>query len=133
NPYPPEILTSFWQERNPGTATVAVVGAGDPAATLRTIVASLDRDVPLYDVASMDERLESSMWAMRLFGGTFVVFGISAIILAAIGLYAVMAFSVSRRSRELGIRLALGATRARLLRMICAQASLTIGVGMTIG
>jgi len=133
NPYPPEILTSFWQERNPGTATVAVVGAVDPAATLRTIVASLDRDVPLYDVASMDERLESSMWAMRLFGGTFVVFGISAIILAAIGLYAVMAFSVSRRSRELGIRLALGATRARLLRMICAQASLTIGVGMTIG
>ena len=133
NPYPAEVLTSFWQERNPATATVAVIGPADPAAMLRTIVGSLERDVPLYDVASMDDRISSSMWAVRLFGGTFVVFGIAAIILAAIGLYAVMAFSVSRRSRELGIRLALGATRARLMRMICAQASITIGIGMTTG
>lgn len=133
NPYPPEVVTSFWQEQNPSSATIAIVGPGDGAATLRKIVASLDPEVPLYDVASMDERLTSSMWAMHLFGGTFVVFGIAAIILAAIGLYAVMAFSVSRRSRELGIRLALGATRARLMRMICAQASTTIGIGMTTG
>lgn len=133
NPYPPEVLTSFWQERGPSSAAIALIGADDGVATLRTLVTSLDADTPLYDVASMDARLDASMWALRLFGGTFVVFGICAIVLAAIGLYAVMAFSVSRRSRELGIRLALGATRARLIRMICAQASKTVGAGMLAG
>ena len=132
-PYPPEVLTSFWQERNPSSATIALSGSGDVVAELRAAVASRDPDVPLYDVRSVDAQLAQSMWPMRLFGGTFIVFGIASIVLAAIGLYAVIAFSVSRRTREFGIRLALGATRVDVVRMICAQAGVTVGVGMAVG
>jgi putative ABC transport system permease protein len=132
-PYPPEVLTSFWQERNPASATIAISGSGDVVATLRAAVASLDPDVPLYDVRSVDAQLAQSMWPMRLFGGTFIMFGVASIVLAAIGLYAVIAFSVSRRTREFGIRLALGATRVDVVRMIFAQASVTIGIGVVAG
>jgi putative ABC transport system permease protein len=132
-PRPPEVLTAFRQQRNPSSGTIAINGSGDVVAALRAAVAALDADVPLYDVRSLDAQLAASMWPMRLFGGTFVMFGIASIVLAAIGLYAVIAFSVSRRTRELGIRLALGATRADLVRMICGEASVTIGIGMVAG
>jgi ABC-type antimicrobial peptide transport system permease subunit len=81
----------------------------------------------------MDALLARDAWPMRVLGGSFVMFGISALVLAAIGLYAVMAFSVSRRVRELGVRLALGATRFDVIRMIVRQAAVTIGLGMSIG
>jgi predicted permease len=133
NRYPAEVLTAFRQGRSPSTVSIAMVGGADPVAALRKIVGALDADLPIYDVASVDARLARSAWPMRVFGGTFVTFGIAAIVLAAIGLYAVMAFSVSRRVRELGIRLALGATRFDVVRMICAQASVTIAGGMVVG
>ncbi|HEY4305199.1 MAG TPA: ABC transporter permease [Gemmatimonadaceae bacterium] len=132
-PYPPEVLTSFWQERNPSSATIAIDGSDDVIASLRTAIAALDPELPLYDVRSVDAQLTQAAWPMRLFGGTFVMFGVASIVLAAIGLYAVIAFAVSRRTREFGIRLALGATRADVVRMICTQASVTIGIGVAIG
>jgi predicted permease len=133
NPYPQELVTSFWQDRSASSASVSVLGDGDVIAALRETVTALDAETPLYDAMSVDAMVARSAWPMRLFGGTFVVFGVAAIALAAIGLYAVMAFSVSRRVRELGIRIALGATRGGIVRMICAQASLTIGLGMGVG
>jgi len=130
--FPAEVLTAYRQEPSQSSVEVVMVG-NEAAATLRKLVASLDPEAPVYDVSSLDEALAQSMWHVRLFGGTFVAFGILAIVLAAIGLYAVMAFSVTRRVREIGIRLALGATRADVVRMIFRGASLTIGVGMTAG
>jgi predicted permease len=132
NAFPAEVLTAYRQEPARSSAVVAMVG-DDAVASLRKLVASLDAEAPVYDVASLDTALTQSLWHMRLFGGTFVVFGVLAIVLAAIGLYAVMAFSVSRRVREIGIRLALGASRVDVVRMIFRGAALTIGVGMTAG
>jgi ABC-type antimicrobial peptide transport system permease subunit len=132
NPFPAEVLTAFRQEPVASSAVVAMTG-DDAPASLRKLVASLDPEAPVYAVSSLDVALAQSLWPMRLFGGTFVVFGILAIVLAAIGLYAVMAFSVSRRVREIGIRLALGATRVDVVRMIFRGAAVTIGVGMTAG
>ena len=64
---------------------------------------------------------------------TFVIFGVVSLLLAAIGLYAVMAFSVSRRVREIGIRLALGAKAGGVVRLICRQGGKQIVIGMSIG
>jgi ABC-type antimicrobial peptide transport system permease subunit len=63
----------------------------------------------------------------------FVIFGFVSLVLAAIGLYAVMAFSVSRRVREMGIRMALGATAANVIRLVCGQGAKQVLVGMSLG
>jgi ABC-type antimicrobial peptide transport system permease subunit len=132
NHYPPEVLTAFTQADEP-TATIALRGAAANAATLRRTVATLDPDVPVYATAMMDELFAQSSWPVRVFGTMFVIFGIASLVLAAIGLYAVMAFSVSRRVREMGIRLALGATRGAVIRLVCRQGATQVVLGMTIG
>ncbi|MDQ3998027.1 MAG: ADOP family duplicated permease, partial [Gemmatimonadota bacterium] len=106
DPWPPEVLTAFWQARDLSSASIAVRGAGGAAtaAPIRRIVAALDPEAPVYGVASMADVLARPLWALRVLGTMFVVFGVVSLALAAIGLYAVMAFSVSRRTRELGIR-----------------------------
>src|SRR5919107_2014728 len=81
----------------------------------------------------MDEAIARNVWHIRVFGGLFMVFGVAALLLAAIGLYAVMAFSVSRRSREVGIRIALGARTAHVLGLVFRQGVMQLGVGLTLG
>ena len=100
---------------------------------VRRIVATLDADVPVSRVSSMEALMAQSMWAMRVFGGLFVVFGLVALTLAAIGLYAVMAFSVSRRVREMGVRIALGATNGDVVRLVCSQGARQIAIGLLLG
>ena len=81
----------------------------------------------------MSETVERSVWHIRVFGGLFMVFGVAALLLAAIGLYAVMAFSVSRRAREVGIRIALGARTSDVLRLVFRQGIIQLAIGMTLG
>ena len=81
----------------------------------------------------MDEAIAKNVWHVRVFGGLFMAFGIAALLLAAIGLYAVMAFSVSRRAREVGIRIALGARTAHVLVLVFRTGLIQLGVGMTLG
>jgi putative ABC transport system permease protein len=100
---------------------------------VRAMVASLDRDIPIYNVSAFDDVIASNVWHIRVFGGLFMVFGFAALLLAAIGLYAVMAFSVSRRAREVGIRIALGARTSHVLRLVFRQGIIQLGIGMTLG
>jgi putative ABC transport system permease protein len=100
---------------------------------VRTIVTALNRDIPIYWVYSMTEALARPLWFIRVFGTMFMLFGFVALFLAAIGLYAVMAFSVSRRTREVGIRMALGADAAHVLGMVLRQGIVQLGVGMAAG
>ena len=100
---------------------------------VRAAVASLDPDVPIFEVLSMTETVDRSVWHIRVFGGLFMAFGVAALLLAAIGLYAVMAFSVSRRVREVGIRIALGARTADVLRLVFRQGIIQLAIGMTLG
>jgi ABC-type antimicrobial peptide transport system permease subunit len=133
--YPPEVLTAYWQQRRTSSASIALRGPASTAnaTSVRKVVAALDPDVPVYSVAAMDEVLYQPTWPLRLFGTMFVIFGIVSLVLAAIGLYAVMAFSVSRRVREMGIRMALGATAANVVTLICRQGATQVLVGMGIG
>jgi ABC-type antimicrobial peptide transport system permease subunit len=100
---------------------------------VREAVASLDADLPIYWVYTMRQQLERSLWFVRVFGTMFMIFGIIALFLAGIGLYAVMAFSVSRRTREVGIRMALGAKTRDVVRLIFGQGMLQLTIGLSVG
>ena len=117
-------------------ASIAVATGGPPmglTASVRDAVASLDPDIPIYWTYSMKEALARPLWFIRVFGTMFMIFGFIALFLASIGLYAVMAFSVSRRTREVGIRMALGARGADVVRMIFRQGLWQLGVGLVAG
>jgi putative ABC transport system permease protein len=133
--FPPEALTPYWQERRTPSVSIALRGPASVAnaTSVRKAVAALDPDVPIYSLAAMDEVLYQPTWPLRLFGTMFVIFGIVSLVLAAIGLYAVMTFSVSRRVREMGIRMALGASAGNVVRLICRQGAKQIVVGMALG
>jgi predicted permease len=100
---------------------------------IRATVAALNADIPIYWVYPMKTAIEKNLWHIRVFGGLFMAFGFAALLLAGIGLYAVMAFSVSRRAREVGIRIALGARTSHVLRLVFRQGIIQLAVGITLG
>ncbi|MFQ5702715.1 MAG: ABC transporter permease [Gemmatimonadales bacterium] len=109
---------------------------GDPlnaASQLRTIVANVDPDIPVNQVNTLDKRIRDASLDFVIIGGMFATFGVVALILASIGLYAVMASSVSRRRSEVGIRMALGANGGRIIGLILQQGVKPVGVGMVVG
>jgi predicted permease len=135
DPFPPTIVTALWQQPRLSSVTLAVRGPTEVASApaVRKVIAALDPDVPVYATSTMSQELERPMWTMRLFGNLFIVFGLVSLVLATIGLYAVMAFSASRRVRELGIRMALGASSRDVVRLVSRQGARQIVVGMTAG
>jgi predicted permease len=134
NPRDAGILIPLAQNRQ-RFASIAIRAPNAMGLTpqVRAAVASLDPDVPIFSVSSMSETVERSVWHVRVFGGLFMVFGVAALLLAAIGLYAVMAFSVSRRVREVGIRIALGARTSDVLRLVFRQGIVQLAIGLTLG
>jgi putative ABC transport system permease protein len=135
DPFPPAVVTALWQEPRLTTLTLAVRGRADAASApaIRKLVGSLDPEVPVYGASTMTEELDRPTWTLRLFGNLFIVFGIVSLVLATIGLYAVMAFAASRRVRELGIRMALGASSRDVVRLVSRQGARQIVLGLTVG
>ncbi len=116
--------------------SIAVQTGGEPLAltsAVRGAVQSLNPDIPLYWVYSMDEALARPTWYIRVFGTLFMILGLIALFIAAVGLYAVMAFSVSRRTREVGIRMALGAGAGDVVGLVLRQGAWQMGLGMLFG
>lgn len=109
---------------------------GDPGAlagALREAVASLDPNLPVYSLDRLDVAIDESNWAFGLFSGMFSLFGSAALLLAAAGLYGVMAFSVRQRTREMGVRMALGADSRSLLRLVLAKGLRQLILGLVLG
>jgi predicted permease len=100
---------------------------------VRQLVTSMDANIPVTEVRTMNELLSMKLaeprFAMVLLGA----FAVLALILTVVGLYGVMAYSVSRRTREIGLRLALGAERARVMRMVLRDAGVLLGIGISVG
>ncbi len=113
-----------------------VRAAGDPApliASVRREVQALDRELPLLETETMSAIVDRVLWAPRLGASLMVVFGGLALLLSAVGLYGVMAYSVRHRRREIGIRLALGARRAEVLRLVILRGMTLVGIGLALG
>ncbi len=96
-------------------------------------IATLDRDQAISDVATMEENIDDSLASQRLTMTLLSVFAGLALILASIGLYGVMALIVTQRTRELGIRFALGASRGDVLRLVLGQGAVLVGIGLAAG
>jgi predicted permease len=116
------------------TLIIATNGPGaSAAANVRKVISTLAPNLALSDVRTLDEHLAVSTAIPRVGAILLAVFGALALALAAIGLYGVVAFTVSQRTREIGVRLALGADARTILRQIVGEAAWTSGVGVVIG
>ena len=109
-----------------------------PESVLRSIreaVASIDKDLPLIDVRTQTEQIDELLSNERLFAALTGAFGVLALVLACIGIYGIMAYTVARRTNEIGIRIALGAQTGQVLRMVLREASwlAVLGIGIGIG
>ncbi|HEU5453971.1 MAG TPA: ABC transporter permease [Terriglobales bacterium] len=119
-----------------GDFSVLVRTAGPSAGiaeALRSGVLSLDRDLPVGDISAMQEVVAATLAPRRFYMLLLSLFSALALVLAGVGIYGVIAYSVSQRAHEIGIRLALGADRRRVLAMIVREAFVLLALGMAIG
>jgi predicted permease len=128
---PKVVFLAYAQDANPSSLMLYARAAGDPKAlfaTLRREANALDGALPVTALRTMDDQVDESLSTQRMMAGLSVCFSIVATLLAAIGLYGVMAYTVSRRTREIGIRVALGASSSGIVRLVLRQ-----GLGLTLG
>lgn len=118
------------------TLTLMVRGMGDPArltAIVREEIRAVEPDVPLFGVLTLDGLLAQSRWPFRVFGTMFATFAVIALLLSAVGLYAVTAYSVTQRTAEIGVRMALGAEPHHVRWLVLRRALLHLLIGLPIG
>jgi ABC-type antimicrobial peptide transport system permease subunit len=133
---PPTFYLPYTQFDVLNTSSVLVRAAGNPILLRRAIDEVVRRqypDLPIISYMTIDEQIDRLLRPERLVASLSVAFGLLATGLGAIGLYGIMAFSVARRSREIGLRMALGADRAAILRLIFRGAAGMAGIGIAVG
>ena len=131
----PDFYTSYLQFTYPSTLVV-VKTRREPEAVLpqlRTAVASVESGMPIYDVMTLDERIAANLARPRFNAGMLALFAGAALLLAAVGVYGVVAYSVSSRQRDLGVRIALGASARHVLGMVLSEAARLAVFGAAIG
>ncbi len=125
-----------WRQMGAGDMNV-LVRSSVPPGSLRNIfrseVHALDSDMPIFGPYTLIERLQSRYWDKARYTGLFLIFAAIALLLASVGLYAVIAHSVSRRTQEMGIRMALGAAARDVLSLVFRDGMLPVGIGLALG
>jgi putative ABC transport system permease protein len=131
----PTLYLPFRQKTN-SSMTIAARTNVPPASlkeTFRRKVQAIDDTLPVRNLRTMDEQLERQNWPYRVFGILFSIFAAIALGLASVGLYAVIAHSVSQRTQEIGVRIALGARDWNILRLVFSQGMTQLAIGLVIG
>jgi len=132
----PFVYVPYSQEKNVGALTYYVRTSQDPvalASTVHQIIGELDSSLPVDDVRSFEEQISRQLAGDRLIASLAEIFGILAAVLAAIGIYGLLAYIVTQRTREIGVRMALGADVQRVSGMILKDVALLMGVGVLLG
>ena len=123
-----------WPTR--GQTVVIRTTLDDPASLvpqLQAAVRAIDPQVPISEVQTFDEVTSRSLWRQRLQGNVLGIFAVMSLVLACVGLYGVISYAVAQRTRELGVRMALGATRRTVMLMVFGQSGLVVLAGIAIG
>ena len=117
-------------------ALLVVRTAGEPGsvtALVREQMRAIEPDLPLFQIMTMDQLLALQRWSFRVFGSMFAIFAVIALALSAVGLYAVTAYSVTQRTAEIGVRMALGAQPPQVLWLVLRRALVQLAIGVPIG
>jgi putative ABC transport system permease protein len=118
------------------SATLVLRTSGDPlqsAAAARQQIAKVDRDLPVYDLQTMEQLITESRGGVRAAANQMTIYAVIALLLAATGIYAVVSYFVAARTHDIGVRMALGASRADVLKMTMRQTARLIATGLAIG
>jgi ABC-type antimicrobial peptide transport system permease subunit len=132
---PPLVFITCRQEAWGWTALI-VRTTSDPAAIaslVREAVRRLDPDLPLFQAATLPSALERQRWFVRVFGTLFLIFALIGLLMASVGIYGVVAHGTARRTREIGIRMALGASAAAVQRLVLSQGLRHLVLGVVLG
>jgi putative ABC transport system permease protein len=131
----PTVYVAYRQEPTQ-TLTIITRGGQDRealAGALRNELRSLDADMPLFNIRSLDETMAQRRWPARVFGALFTIFAIIALVMASVGIYGVTAYGVGQRTQEIGIRMALGANEREVMWLVLRQGLLRVGIGLLVG
>lgn len=135
---PPATFYTLYRQQSKGEPSVTFevstpIEQSAVVPILRSAVASVDKDLPLLDIRTQNAQISDKTREERMFASITSGFGVLALILACIGIYGVMAYSVSRRTNEIGIRMALGAEREQVLRMVLGESAWIAVIGVAAG
>jgi predicted permease len=133
---PPSVVYSMYRQDPPGFAFVMVRSALPPASVMDAVrkeVAAVDPDQPVFNLRTLDQILRQQMWPYRVFGSLFAIFALIGLVLSGVGLYAVVAYSVTQRTQEIGVRMALGAQGNQVTWMILRRGLIQLALGLAIG
>jgi len=133
---PPQMFLPYLAMDHLGGMTVYARTALDPdqfLSAVRARVRAMDSNLPVYGMRSMDQQISNSLLIERLIASLSAVFGFLATLLAVIGLYGVMAYTVARRTREIGIRMALGAFQRDVIWMVMREVLVLLAIGLAAG
>jgi putative ABC transport system permease protein len=133
---PPAVAYIPLRQESPGFAMLLVRSRIDPSVMMTSVrreVQAIDQDQPVFTVQTMEQLLAQQRWPFMVFGTVFVIFAVIALVLAAVGLYAVMAYSVTQRTQEIGVRMALGAGAPQVSWLILRRGLIQLAIGLTIG
>jgi ABC-type antimicrobial peptide transport system permease subunit len=134
----PDFSVAYVPYRFSGFANIGVTirAANDPAglaAAVRNAIRESDSALPIFSVRTMEDLRREGFWQFRLFGFMFGIFGAAALFLAGVGVYGVLSFSVSQRTQEMGVRIALGARQSDVLGLVVRQGVTLAAIGVVVG
>jgi putative ABC transport system permease protein len=133
---PPAVMYAPHRQNPPSGGTILVRSRLDAGAVMNAVraeVGAVDPDQPIFTAQTVDQILAQQMWPYRVFGSLFAIFAVIALVMSAVGLYAVMAYSVTQRTTEIGVRMALGAEGRQVSWLILKRGLWQMGLGLTLG